>query len=346
MNFIKRNIPILITGIALLILFFIIIGLSQTKEPQTPGLSTVTEAELIAAHTYILGSPDAAFSLVMFADLTSANQAAYYQTLQNLYGENSRYLKIALRHMPQNDQAKLRAKAAQAAGEQGKFWEFAEVLYNRVEDELNSKELSKIAEALALSTKEFETDLKDEAFDTVVEMDLKDAKKLELTTPPEFFLNEDKLAVTSPQDLEQQVQAEIDRVKQYRLNRERSQTEDPNGDGVETDAGNPAGGESKPGTNLNARQLKWLQTVKEISFTEEGWNPKEASVVKNQVVRWTNTTEEEIEIEQLDKLYDDFEENKVIAPGETLEFKFTRPGVWRYQEAGSLSWGMVFVENY
>lgn len=341
MEFLKRNMPIFLTGLAVLILFLVLIAFSQGNKTPTPELSTVDSKELIADHTYTLGYPEAAFSLVMFSDLTSEEEAAYIDVMQNLYTKNSKYLLIALRHLPSDEEGIQTAKAAQIAGEQGKFWEYVSAL--SVISNYDYQALKEMAGTLQLDIQRFERDFKEERFRSVVEADIEDAKSFNATKSPAFFLNKERLSVSSPEDLEAQVQERIDQVKIY-------------GNEAVITPGEiepPEGGESKEEeeeeegiTSLTKIELRKLNSVQEIGFTSEGWEPREAYILKNQMVRWTNNTDVDIVIKQLNNVYPEFKEGIIIKPGETFEFKPYRHGYWRYEEVNTGSWGSIFSQDY
>jgi len=342
MDVLKRNTPIILTGLVLSVIFFIIIGLSQTRDDTPIQLTNVDTPELIAAHTYILGSPEAAFSLVMFTDYSSRLDAEYQDVLQELYEENTKYLQIALRHFPQTVEAKIAAQAAQIAGEQGKFWEYSQKLY---ENYLNinawgTEDYLGPAEELLLSVEEFERNLEEKIFEPVVEADVRDAEAFEVKTTPTFFLNEERLEVTGPEDLRQKVQNEIDKVKKAGLK--------PSGENSSRESANEETAIYKEGPEerLTFSQKRQLEKTKEISYTVDGWEPMEAGILRNQLVKWTNSTEEMIEIEPLDKIYEELNEGIVLEPGESFEFRFTRKGIWRYQEKNSSNWGSIFTSDW
>lgn len=339
MQFLRRNIPIFLTGIALLIIFAILIGIAQIQGYEGPVLTTVEDAEVIAAHTYTKGSPKANFQLVMFTGYSSKQTPEYYETFRNLYENNRRYLSIALRHYPQTEKEKLRAKAVQAAGEQNKFWEYSDKLFEKIKenkDDLGLEELLDIGEEIDINRKKFRNDIENESFTSFIEADMEDANKLGITKAPAFFLNKEKLEINNAKELEEEIQEQIDQIKklqktsQNHLNTPEEELE-----------------QEEPTKAMSRDDMKKLQSIKEISFTEEGWDPREAAIVKGQVVRWTNETEETIEIEELDYYYrEEFAENKVLEPGESFEFKFTVPGIWRYQEARSKTWGSIFAKDH
>ncbi len=337
MKFFKRNTPIYITGGALLILFIIIIGISQTREAPPPELSAVEGVDIIAGHTYIMGSPEAANELVMFTDYTSPEDTNYHEVLQRIYGDNSRQIKVALRHFPIKKEAFISSKAAQAAGEQGKFWEYSTALYSKTLEGADlmaweNQDYANLAKGLGIDTKAFSRDLEDESLESIINTDIEHGKALGVEKTPAFFFNEEMLFFTDPLSLEQKIQEEMDRIEEYGNKESETASSSENSDSRR----------KRP----SVKQERELQRVRVISFLEEGWDPKRTSVVKGQRVQWINETEEEIILRPLDKHYKDLSEDIPIQPGESIEFKFTVPGTWRYREVISGAWGSIHTADY
>ncbi len=330
MRFIKRNIPIFVTGLALLVLFAIVIALSQTKQAEVPTLKTIDDADLIAAHTYILGFPEAPLSLVAFSNYQNSVELAYLDAIFEVYKAEPRYLSVALRPFTKTSEGKAVAKAAQIAGDQGKYWDFAVLALENSDETPTEKTLISWATLLNLDIKKFESALKDKGFDSIIEADLKDVEKLEIVTSPTFFLNKQRLDVRNAQDLKDLLELEIARIK-----REKKL------EVAEEEEGTVAEPEEK---ELTPQQKARIETLMEIKYTEEGWDPAEAQPFKGQPIRWENTTDRTIYLQPLDKSYEGFKGIVAIEPGEFFEYKFPSGGIFRYQEMATYNWGMVIID--
>jgi len=81
----------------------------------------------------------------------------------------------------------------------------------------------------------------------------------------------------------------------------------------------------------------------EIKYTLQGFDPKDAKSIQNQLVRWTNTTEIPITINSIIKSYPELNDGIKIEPGKTFEFRLYKPKLWSYKEAKSEKMGTVFV---
>lgn len=79
------------------------------------------------------------------------------------------------------------AKAALAAGEQGKFWEFHDRLFSS--PTLNMEVINKIALDLKLDIPRFQQDMASAKIQAMVNKDLLDAQKAGVTGTPTAFIN-------------------------------------------------------------------------------------------------------------------------------------------------------------
>ena len=90
------------------------------------------------------------------------------------------------------------AIAAGAANAQGKFYEYAEVLYKN-QNALDAVSLKKYAADLGLNLKQFEADLANSKIADEVRKDIEDGKRYGLSSTPTIFVNGVKVRQLSPQ---------------------------------------------------------------------------------------------------------------------------------------------------
>lgn len=79
------------------------------------------------------------------------------------------------------------AKAALAAHEQGKFWEFHDQLF--AQKKITKESFKQIATALELDLTQFEKDMTSPKIMVQLQKDLSDAKKAGVTGTPTIFIN-------------------------------------------------------------------------------------------------------------------------------------------------------------
>ena len=170
---------------------------------------TLPRQELVGSGP-VAGNPDAAVFLVEFSDFQCPACAAFAPTVKEIIEKHKDKLLVAYRHFPldQHPYAVEAAIAAEAAAQQGKFWEMADLLFTnqtRLSDEL----VLDFAKQLDLSMDTFAQDLARSDLKQKVEADLAYGLQIGINATPTFFLNGKKLNLTSFDDLKSAVEKEV-----------------------------------------------------------------------------------------------------------------------------------------
>lgn len=99
-------------------------------------------------------------------------------------------VKVVFKNLPLRNHrfARQAAAAALAAGEQGKFWEFRERLFQNYK-RLNYQIIHKIAEDLALDMEKFGKDMRDARVEARITRDMADAAEAGVRGTPTVFVN-------------------------------------------------------------------------------------------------------------------------------------------------------------
>lgn len=106
------------------------------------------------------------------------------------------------------------ALAARAAQEQGRFWEYHDVLYEN-QGSVNSGAFSAealvgFAEEVGLDTEQFEAALTSDRYESVVQSDLREAQNAGIQGTPSFTINGQRLVGPQPLEaFEQLIEAEL-----------------------------------------------------------------------------------------------------------------------------------------
>lgn len=134
--------------------------------------------------------------LVEYSDFQCPACRSYEGMLRQLITERGSMLKFTYRHFPLfqiHNNADITARAAEAAGKQGKFWEMHDLLFDRQTDwaeKLNSESLMKeYAKELGLNEAQFASDLDSDFVKEVVAADYARGMQLGINATPTFFVN-------------------------------------------------------------------------------------------------------------------------------------------------------------
>jgi protein-disulfide isomerase len=103
--------------------------------------------------------------------------------------KNPQTVKLVFKNMPLkfHQMAMPAARAALAAQEQGKFWEFHDRLF--AEKKLSKVSIARIAQELNLDIARFEKDMASPETQARINKDLQDAQKAGVTGTPTAFIN-------------------------------------------------------------------------------------------------------------------------------------------------------------
>lgn len=156
----------------------------------------------LARWTPTRGPRDAKVTLVVWTDFQCPFCRRLLPTIEavrKLYGDDVR---VALRHMPLpfHPNAALAAEAAMAAGEQGRFWQMHDLLFQH-QDALEMSDLEGYATELGLDVKRFREDLDGRRFQAMVESDARAAAELDISGTPTTFVNGRKIEGAQPEDV-------------------------------------------------------------------------------------------------------------------------------------------------
>jgi protein-disulfide isomerase len=181
----------------LIILGLTVLIIADRAARRAPGkrpVSLPTRIELSPAD-WVKGNSEAKVSLLEYSDFECPGCGSYYPILKRLFDEFGDRVKFLYRHfpLPQHAQADLAARAAEAAGRQGRFWEMHDRIFE------NRATWSKQADAeetfigyageLGLDPQRFRTDLNTADVRNAVEEDRKSGKRAGVQGTPTFFLN-------------------------------------------------------------------------------------------------------------------------------------------------------------
>lgn len=173
-------------------------GIFFLSKPVSTDLSEarqVNQSILVKPDSSQTGPKDARVTFVEFGDLQCPACAQALPTIQKLKEEYRGKVNFVFRHypLPQHKNAVISAMAAEAAGEQNKFWEMHDKLYeNQAEwaETANALEIFvKYAKELSLDTNKFKKAVEDGKFKDKILRDEGDGAAAQIRYTPTFFIN-------------------------------------------------------------------------------------------------------------------------------------------------------------
>jgi len=147
--------------------------------------------EIAAPEDHMRGAAAAALTIVEYGDLECPSCRQAYPVVEHLLADHPQQIRFVFRHFPQQEvhpHAQLAAEAVEAAGAQGRFWPYYEMLYTRP-GEFSRATLRRYAEDLGLDLARFEHDLDEHAWLPHVLENLELGRRAGVRATPGFFLN-------------------------------------------------------------------------------------------------------------------------------------------------------------
>ena len=160
--------------------------------PALPQEDLTKVYDVPAGDSYALGKPDAKVTIVEFTDFQCPFCARFHPVVRELQKAFPDDVRVVLKNYPLSfhPNARPAAKAAFAAGVQGKYFEMVDLLMANVTD-LSGARFVEFAGKLGLDVEQFSKDLKDRdaEFDTRVAADMALADKADVRGTPTYFIN-------------------------------------------------------------------------------------------------------------------------------------------------------------
>lgn len=138
----------------------------------------------------VRGPASAKVTIVEFSDFQCPFCKRGYQTMEQVLKMYPNDVKMVFKNkpLPMHPEAEPAAKAAAAAGKQGKFWEMHDALFNN-QDKLASAFYEEQAKKLGLNIDQFKKDMASPEVEKIIKDDSALADSLGVQGTPNFFVN-------------------------------------------------------------------------------------------------------------------------------------------------------------
>ena len=169
-----------------------------------------------------LGAADAPVTLVEFLDPECESCAAFSPVVKKIMKDYDGKIRLVVRYMPLHPNSLRAATLTEAAGEQGKYWQMQELLFQRQSEwgerhgaptsapkpDFNAL-FEKYAMELGLDVEKINSVVKENRYQTKLERDRRDGQTLGVRQTPSFFVNGRKLARFGEADLRALIDDEL-----------------------------------------------------------------------------------------------------------------------------------------
>jgi len=179
--------------------------------------ATESNEGVVAQMQHIKGNPDAPVKLVEYSDFQCPACAAFQPVINDVLETFGDQMSFEYKHFPLtaiHPLAEPAARAAEAAGQQGKFFEFHDKLFENQATWSRSQNPTtffiRYAEEVGIDTAQFRRQLRSSILRDEVRADAAEARSLQLTGTPTFFLNGERMQIQTYQDFFDQIARAVD----------------------------------------------------------------------------------------------------------------------------------------
>lgn len=193
---------------------------SNTAATSTPA---ITAEQLIRPDSPTLGPANAKVTMVEFYDPECEACAAFSPIVKKVLGAYTGRLRLVMRYMPLHPNSVPAASFTEAAGEQGKYWQAQELLFQK-QTEWGEKHgqpagsspdistvFQKYAVDLGLDWNRIDQAMKENRYTAKIERDKREGQAIGVRSTPTLFVNGIRLADLSEGGLKQLIEAEFGR---------------------------------------------------------------------------------------------------------------------------------------
>lgn len=182
-------------GVVCAIFIAIVVVFSSSGQKATGSSADA----LVRADSNKIEVKDAKVTMVEFGDYECPACKAAQPVVDQIRHDYAGKITYVFRNfpLPQHTNAKPAAEAAEAAGEQGKYWEMNDLLYSRQDEWVNlsnpNDKFVSYAEELKLDIGKFKSAIENYKFDQKIKADTTDGETLGVNSTPTFFINGEKI---------------------------------------------------------------------------------------------------------------------------------------------------------
>lgn len=151
------------------------------------------------------GATDPKVTLLEYLDFQCSACGGAEPLVQDVMSEMGTEVQLQVKQYPivsSHPNAMAAARASEAAGRQGKFWEMHDILFAKQSEWTNlapatfTGTLEQYAQSLALNMEQFRRDMRDRSLDDPIIRDQTAANRIPITGTPAFFVNGEMLPRT------------------------------------------------------------------------------------------------------------------------------------------------------
>jgi protein-disulfide isomerase len=187
---------------------------SYKPQPKQPTVDVNKVHNIPVGSSAVKGEKNAPVTIVEFSDFQCPYCAKVQPTLREVLKAYPKEVKLVYKDFPLSfhKQAKNAAKAARSAGEQGKYWEMHDLIFEKY-NQLTDDSFKGFAEQLELDTARFMADFNSTKYDKLIQEDMSLGQKVGVRGTPTLFLNGKRMSRRSFNDFKEAIDESLKKKK-------------------------------------------------------------------------------------------------------------------------------------
>lgn len=191
----KQKTLFIVAAVVLLLVFVLgTLAYKSERIDRSAQLAERNRAHLVRMHSPTLGKADAPVVIVEFFDPACETCRAFYPLVKKMMAANPDRIRLVLRYAPFHQGSDQVVAVLEAARRQGKFWPALESLLAAQGDwvQHHTAQVARVwrhLEGIGLNLGQMRADMVAPEIARVIALDLDDARVLNVTQTPEFFVN-------------------------------------------------------------------------------------------------------------------------------------------------------------
>ncbi len=192
MSFKKMKIVYWLIGIAVLAGFFYLIFVGGSA----PALNPPLQEGVVHSLDHVKGNASSTVVVVEYSDFQCPACKAYYPIVREIISQYGDKIAFVYRHFPLvtiHVNAEFAARAAEAAGKQGKFWEMHDLLFEKQDEWAQAADpityFESYASLIGISVDQFKADFVSREVRDLIKAERLHGLQIGLQGTPTFFVN-------------------------------------------------------------------------------------------------------------------------------------------------------------
>ncbi len=163
----------------------------NNQQPTDDNTPPPIQAFTVTSQDHVIGPANAPVTLIEYSDFQCPFCSRIFPTLQQVVKEYGNKVRFVYRHFPLTSihpYAQKAAEASECAAEQGKFWQFHDLVFSN-QEQLNLEQLKTWGKQLGLNTSKYNDCIDSGKYAKRVQTDMQEGEQKGVSGTPATFIN-------------------------------------------------------------------------------------------------------------------------------------------------------------